>query len=161
MQKTKPISTLLFMSLLLFGCDQTEPTTPASFANASAGQIVSTPSSTRVIDADTIELSGVRVRLSGIAAPERGHPTFGAGQAFVKSLVNSSNSVVCSLTGERTYDREVGTCEVVKSNGNRIDMQAAVVGAGLARDCRRYSGGRYGRFETAQSRALPLPGYCS
>ena len=35
-----------------------------------------------------------------------------------------------------------------------------MVRAGLAWDCRSYSGGRYAKYETAASKLLPLPGNC-
>jgi hypothetical protein len=40
------------------------------------------------------------------------------------------------------------------------DIGAAIITEGLARDCPRYSGGRYEVYETEKSRTLPLPGYC-
>ena len=62
----------------------------------------------------------------------------------------------CDLTGERSYDRKVGVCYL----DDGIDIGASIITKGLARDCARYSIGRYARFETDQSRSLPLPGYC-
>ena len=59
------------------------------------------------------------------------------------------------LDGTRTRGRVVGTCRV----GGR-DIGAELVGSGLARDCPRYSKGRYARLETPAGRRLPLPGYC-
>jgi endonuclease YncB( thermonuclease family) len=47
--------------------------------------------------------------------------------------------------------------------GCRIDGQDAgrlMIETGFARDCPRYSGGRYEAFEVERSRQLPLPGYC-
>ncbi len=65
-------------------------------------------------------------------------------------------TVVCELTGERTHGREVGVCRV-----DGRDVGAAVIGAGLARDCPRFSGGRYADLETPEAaRKLPLPHYC-
>jgi len=36
-----------------------------------------------------------------------------------------------------------------------------LVKRGLARDCERFSGGRYKELETPSARLLPLPPYCS
>lgn len=113
-----------------------------------------------VIDADTLRVADTKVRLNGIAAPEEGHPAYRQGKIFVRRLVRQSQSVRCNLMGEQTYDREVGYCFVLL-DGKSLDIQAEIVSAGLARDCRRYSGGRYRRLEAPEARELPLPGYCT
>lgn len=117
--------------------------------------IVATVAEVRVIDADTIEVSGTKVRLQGVAAPERGHPAYEPGRVFVQDLMAASDGVTCHLTGEISHNRKIGTCFV-----DDQDLSALVIAAGLARDCPRFSGGRYEAFETAASHALPLPGYC-
>lgn len=122
--------------------------------------IESHPNLSRVIDADTIVVGDVKVRLDGISAPERGHPAYQDGKHFVTLLMRKAENIECELEGRKTYDREVGICWFVMADGERLDPQAAVVAAGLARDCPRYSKGRYKRYEIAASRALPLPGYC-
>lgn len=137
----------------------TTTATPVALATAS-NEIAARPANVRVIDADTIALSGQKIRLNGISAAERGHPSYAPGQAYVRNVVAQSGGVVCALNGQQSYDRLVGTCFLVSSDGQRADLQASVVSAGLARDCPRYSGGRYRSFETSQSRTLPLPGYC-
>jgi endonuclease YncB( thermonuclease family) len=65
--------------------------------------------------------------------------------------------VNCELTGERSYDRYIGVCYVGKQ-----DIGAAVIKAGHALDCQRYSGGRYRHLEqpSAKSR-IKRAGYCS
>jgi endonuclease YncB( thermonuclease family) len=47
-------------------------------------------------------------------------------------------AVYCDLTGEKTYDRYVGVCYT-----DSKDIGAAVIAAGHALDCCRYSGGRF------------------
>jgi hypothetical protein len=42
-----------------------------------------------------------------------------------------------------------------------FDAAAALIRAGLARDCRRYSSGRYTEVEPEAARRLPLPDYCT
>ncbi|MEM0950052.1 MAG: hypothetical protein AAGK37_21840 [Pseudomonadota bacterium] len=64
--------------------------------------------------------------------------------------------ITCQLNGDRTYDRWVGVC--FDREGH--DIGASVIAAGHARDCPRYSGGRYRQFETAASRAIPSKRYC-
>ena len=68
----------------------------------------------------------------------------------------TGKSVECDLTGARTYDRYVGVCY---ADGQ--DIGAAVIAAGHALDCRRYSGGRYRHLETPAARSrLRRAGYC-
>ena len=114
-------------------------------------------------DGDTIRVSGVTVCPQGAAALELAHPGLGvreerggrAAAEFMRRLVDGK-VVSCRLTGERTHRREVGVC---RPDGR--DVGAALVAAGLARDCPRLSGGRYAGLETVAGRRLPLPGYCA
>jgi endonuclease YncB( thermonuclease family) len=108
----------------------------------------------RVVDGDTLEVSGVAVRLKGLAAPERKQAGGAEATAFMRELTDG-RTVVCDLTNERTWGRRVGTCLV----GGK-DVAAELVAAGLARDCPRYGGGRYAAMETRAGRRLPLPDYC-
>lgn len=126
----------------------------------SSGLLKSLPNLSRVIDADTLEVGSVRVRLDGISAPERGHDKYQHGKNFVALLMRESKSIECELEGRKSYDREVGKCWFIMADGVRLDPQEEAVKAGLARDCPRYSKGRYERFETPESRALPFPKYC-
>ena len=58
--------------------------------------------------------------------------------------------MVCDLTRERTHGRRVGWCYL-----DGQDVAEALVRAGLARDCPRYSGGRYAAVEPASAREPP------
>ena len=110
---------------------------------------------THVRDADTIEVRGVPIRFDGVDAPDKDQRGFVEGKEWMK--LNYGNRMVrCVLTGAKTYDRYVGTC--YGSKGENIS--AAVIGAGWARDCPRYSGGKYRKYETARSRSVPMKGYC-
>jgi micrococcal nuclease len=111
--------------------------------------------SARVIDGDTLEIDGVRVRLNGVAAPERNEPGGAEATATMKEMT-SGKTVRCSLTGKKTYKREVGTCWV-----GTTDLGAALIAAGKARDCPRYSAGRYSAIEPESVDFLPLPRYCT
>ncbi len=111
--------------------------------------------SLHVRDADTIEVSGTPVRLNGVDAPELGTK---AGRDAKRWMVNylRGKSIECDLNGERTHDRWVGVCY---ADGE--DIGAAVIKAGHALDCRRYSGGRYQRFETAAAQSrIKRASYC-
>jgi micrococcal nuclease len=90
-----------------------------------------------------------------VAAPEVGHPGQphdepGGPEArtFMQELVEG-RTVVCTLTGERTRGRRVGTCMV-----EGRDVGAELIQAGLARDCPRYSHGRYAVLEPEATRRL-------
>src|SRR4051812_39740833 len=115
----------------------------------------------RAIDGDTLAVGGVHVRLKGVAAPELAPPGLHiaggrggrGGAASVRGLVDG-REVACDLTGERTHGRRVGYC----SAGGR-DVGRAVIAAGLARACPRYST-RYVADERPEAARLPFPGYC-
>jgi endonuclease YncB( thermonuclease family) len=74
-------------------------------------------------------------------------------KAFMVDLVEGE-TVVCDLTQERTHGRRVGWC-----HRDGKDIAAELIGAGLARDCPRFSSGRYAAVEPTTARELPLPGY--
>ena len=114
----------------------------------------------RVTDGDTLRVGGVAVRLKGLAAPEVAHgddagePGGVEAKVFMVELVEGE-MVVCDLTQERTHGRRVGWCYL-----DGQDIAEALIRAGLARDCPRFSGGRYAAVEPAAARELPFPGYC-
>lgn len=95
-----------------------------------------------------------------MAAPEvehAGKPAEPGGEearAFMASLIEDQ-VVVCDLTQERTWGRRVGWCY---RDGQ--DVAEALIRAGLARDCARYSGGKYAADDQPAAKALPFPGYC-
>jgi len=65
-------------------------------------------------------------------------------------------TVSCDLNDERTHDRWVGICY---ADGE--DVGAAVIAAGHALDCARYSGGRYMNLETLSAKSrLKRARYC-
>ncbi len=109
----------------------------------------------RVIDGDTIEISGRKFRLEGLHAPEVDEPGGAAATRFMRDLL-AGRRVVCAPTGDRSYDRLVAVCRLPGEG----DIAAELVKAGLGRDCARYSGGRYASFETTDADRFPLPGYC-
>lgn len=110
---------------------------------------------THVRDADTIEVRGVPVRFDGVDAPDRGQPGYNEGTSWMKRNY-AGRMVRCVLTGAKTHDRWVGTC--FGENGENISAQ--VISAGWARDCPRFSKGKYRKYETARSRSVPMKSYC-
>ncbi|MCO6385344.1 thermonuclease family protein [Oceanicola sp. 502str15] len=109
----------------------------------------------QVRDGDTIVVAGTPVRLNGVDAPELGTR---AGRDARRWMVNflAGREVDCELNGERTHDRWVGVCFV-----DGKDIGAALIAAGHALDCRRYSGGRYAHLETPAARSrIRRAGYC-
>lgn len=123
-------------------------------AVSAAAQDTLTGTVTHFRDGDTIEVDGTAIRLTGVAAPELGERHGREARRFMLRLVDGK-TVRCELNGERSYDRRIGVCYF-----NGQDIGAAIIAAGLARDCPRYSRGRYERIETDASRRLSLPGYC-
>ncbi len=116
---------------------------------------------THVRDGDTIELGATAIRFWGIAAPERSDPGGAEATAAIKTLV-LGKEVRCELTGKATYDRCVGVCYL-----DGLNVEAELVRMGLARDCPRYSGGRYEEIEAQAvaggatiEQTYTLPGYC-
>jgi endonuclease YncB( thermonuclease family) len=107
-----------------------------------------------VTDGDTLKVAGIKIRLGGLASPEISER---GGREAKSALADhvSGRIVVCYPDGTRTYDRIVATCEV-----DGRDVAAFLVESGVARDCPRFSRGRYAVFETSASLTLPLPGYC-
>jgi endonuclease YncB( thermonuclease family) len=96
-----------------------------------------------VVDADTIEIRGERIRLVGVDAPESGQKCFThAGKPWRCGTVAANaldtwinrNPVTCDIEGKDRYDRLLGTCRV-----RGEDMQAWLVANGHALAYRTYS----------------------
>jgi endonuclease YncB( thermonuclease family) len=119
----------------------------------SAELVISGPA--RVLDADTVVVSGVHVRLKGVDAAERGTDLGEAARIIMQTIVGDSE-LTCHLTGEKTWKREVGYC--FTADGTDINREIIFQGAALA--CPRYST-RYVAFEQADAVAiLPRSSYC-
>ena len=132
----------------------------ASPAAAVAGSDALRGEVTRVRDGDTIEIGEVAVRLQGVAAPELRDPLGReAGEAMRRLVLG--RVVECVPDGSRSYDRIVAVCFL-----DGLDIAAWLIGRGLARDCPRYSKGRYRDIEAAAAThtailtLYPLPRYC-
>ncbi len=96
----------------------------------------------RVIDGDTLEVQGQRIRLHGIDAPESrqlcrldGKP-WQCGKDATNALAEkiASQLVTCEDLGRDRYERIIGRCTVAGE-----DIEAWMVSEGLALAYRRYS----------------------
>lgn len=111
----------------------------------------------RVIDGDTIDISGVRIRLEGIDAPETGQTcgrkwvgTFDCGLEATRLLIElTKGEVVCEPKGRDKYGRTLGVCF---SGG--FDLNAEMVRRGMAWAFLKYSR-TYVEVE-AEARALRI-----
>lgn len=90
-----------------------------------------------------------------------GRKTLSLCKCFVARLVDGMR-LTCELDGTLARGRPVGICYL-----NGEDIGALQVRQGFARDCPRYSGGRYKADESAAraagldlSQTYRLPGYC-
>jgi endonuclease YncB( thermonuclease family) len=115
-----------------------------------------------VRDGDTIELGPIAIRLQGIAAPEGNEPGGDIATNAMRDLVLGKD-LRCDLTGDRSYDRVIGVCFLKDGR----DIGEVMVFEGHARDCYRFSRGRYADAERHArtmgddlSRVYALPGYC-
>jgi endonuclease YncB( thermonuclease family) len=69
---------------------------------------------THVRDGDTIEVSGIAIRLSALDCPERGTSEGESANAVAQNFLWAE--ATCELTGAKTYDRLVGYCIVGGQN---------------------------------------------
>lgn len=95
-----------------------------------------------VIDGDTIDIGGTRMRLAGIDAPEMDHPY---GNRAKWTLVNlcKGQLVRAVFDEDVSHDRVVATCTL--SDGR--DLAAEMVRAGMAIDWPKFSRGKYSGLE--------------
>ncbi len=133
--------TLTLMFLLLSG---------AALADDFFGQV-------SVIDGDTLEIHGIRIRLWGVDAPEssqlcRGEDSLqyrcGAQAANELDAFIARRPVNCSPLSLDQYGRTVATCSVAGS-----DLGEWLVRNGLALDWPQYSKGRYAAAQRDAERA--------
>lgn len=108
-----------------------------------AGAAHANPSGTlRVIDADTVDVGGLRVRLFGLDAPEIGQPCVLGGQTidcgrWAADLVRArfgGQDARCTTRDVDRYGRQVATCDV-----GGVDIGQVIVAEGWAVAYRRYS----------------------
>jgi endonuclease YncB( thermonuclease family) len=106
----------------------------------------------KVVDGDTIDIGGVRVRLFGIDAPERSQPCFRDGHVWACGQTARKELAALLYTDTRCfplerdmYGRIVAQCFL----GNGTDIQSWMVSHGWALAYSRYSH----RYEPEQAKA--------
>lgn len=114
------------------------------------------------IDADTLDVAGVRVRLAEVDAPERDQTcTNASGIAWpcgriatraMQHMIKMDPHITCTVASLDRYGRSVATCE----NGDG-DLGGRLVALGLAVVYPRYSKGTYqDRQEAAKAERLGM-----
>ncbi|WP_245323532.1 thermonuclease family protein [Bradyrhizobium stylosanthis] len=102
-----------------------------------------------VIDGDTLEIHGTRIRLWGIDAPEHDQLCRGDDSLLYRCGAKAANeldrfigarTVSCSAVDTDRYGRTVATCLV-----GGVDLAKWLVAHGYALDWPLYSKGKYGR----------------
>jgi endonuclease YncB( thermonuclease family) len=105
----------------------------------------------RVIDGDSLEISGVSIRLFGIDAPERDQNcldadsrAYSCGGAALRALAAAiaGRDVTCTPVEVDQYKRDVAVC-----TADGVDLGETMVRGGYALDYVRYSRGRYAAAE--------------
>lgn len=112
-----------------------------------------------VIDGDTIEIAGERIRINGIDAPEssqlcqddqgRSYRCGAMSARALDQLLSESRPLRCEFVERDQYGRFVGDC--FRADG--LGLAAAMVRSGMALDWPRYSGGAYADEQSAAAAA--------
>jgi micrococcal nuclease len=95
-----------------------------------------------VIDGDTLDIRGMRIRLSGIAAPEIEHP-YGKTAKWTLVKLCKGHEICAVFDGDLSHDRTVATCYLPDGR----DLSAEMVKAGMAIDWPKFSRGKYSGLE--------------
>ena len=87
---------------------------------------------THVVDGDTLDINGIRVRLSLVNTPERGQPGFKEAKEFVNTLCLGKKGELDIDDGQRRgdrYGREVGVvyCDGLNINEKLMDNNLAKI----------------------------------
>ncbi|MCG6560755.1 hypothetical protein MB818_21330 [Ruegeria sp. 1NDH52C] len=93
--------------------------------SGSAARILTGPV-THVRDGDTIEVSGTPIRIANLDCAEKGSLAGNRATARMKELARSE-TLTCSLSGKRSYDRVVGTCALPDGR----DIGAVLIAEGV------------------------------
>jgi len=95
-----------------------------------------------VIDGDTIIISGTKIRIAGIDAPELDHP-WGRNSKFAMIGLCKGKIITAHFKNDVSYDRIVAKCFLPDGT----DIAAELVKQGLALDWSKFSGGEYRHLE--------------
>lgn len=105
-----------------------------------------------VVDGDTLDIHGERIRLHGVDSPERDGQCKGVNvyrkAADALDALIRDKTVSCTIVEKDRYGRTVASC---KAGG--VDLATEQTTSGWTRDWPRYSQGRYADAEK-QARAL-------
>ncbi len=105
----------------------------------------------KIVDGDSLEIAGERIRLFGIDAPEGRQQCrdakgadYACGREAARALTSliGGRTVTCRMVTHDQYQRDVATCAVEGQ-----DLGDAMVRSGHARDYPRHSRGRYAAAE--------------
>jgi len=125
-----------FLTLLVTGCNESNV---LESSNSVSIKLM------RVIDGDTFIGSDRRIRLWGIDAPEKDHPSSYAATLYLTTLLEAGE-IECEQIDIDRYERDVMKCFV---DGD--DIARSLVRFGMATDYKKYSKGYYG-FEEGIAR---------
>jgi endonuclease YncB( thermonuclease family) len=93
----------------------------------------------RVIDGDTLEVAGTRIRLEGISAPEMNERGGSDAKSALAALIGKWE-VYCALSGYHSGNREVAVCFPERGSPiHGIDLGGRMVSEGWALPCPRFS----------------------
>jgi len=109
---------------------------------------------TQVGQGGAFEIDGQAVRLTGVYIPVDEELWGERASGFLGGFLRG-NVITCRLDEQMSQDGSFQTCYL---NGHDIGL--ILVQVGLARDCPRYSGGRYAEAERDHVDEFPLPDYC-
>lgn len=96
-----------------------------------------------VVDGDTIEIKGQRIRLWGIDAPEARQPGGKAAAQELDAFLAAARPAICYERDTDRYGRMVGTC--YRADGK--DAAQHMVATGNALDWPKFSGGYYAEWQ--------------
>ena len=100
-----------------------------------------------VIDGDTIEIGGTRIRLAGIDAPELDDP-YGKNAKWTLVQLCKGAQIRAVFSGDLSHDRTVATCYLPDGR----DLSAEMVKLGVAIDWPKFSRGKYRHLEPEWAR---------
>jgi len=113
-----------------------------------------------VVDGDTLEMHGNRIRLHGIDAPESGqsctdeeNKTYRCGQLSANRMASyvSGKAVYCEILDKDRYGRLIAACSV-----NDVDVNQLLVSEGWALAYRQYSRDYVSAEENAKKLSLGM-----